>query len=83
MALAVGSGGDGLPGSSNGRRGGGGGSGYVAFSVEFPTKPYFEMFVIAPSEFGDYYVKEIETNRTIVVGRRGNDAFNEDGGAGL
>ena len=82
VALAIGTGGDGEYSA------GGGGSGYVAHSVDLlPAAAYVRMIAFAGAQSEDSYVKDVASDSIIVLGEKGMDSpyssgNNADGGAG-
>ena len=78
VLIAIGGGGKG--------RYGGGGSGHVNHTTNFPQKSYMKMRVHPGSAQEDSYVIDLATNSNIVRGRKGQDGGpgdgDYDGGAG-
>ena len=75
VAIAIGGGGKG--------DWGGGGSGHVDHTTNFPQKAYIKMAVHPGSGGEDSYIRELGSNRDgeLVRGRRGNDVDGSGNGA--
>ena len=74
VAIAIGGGGRG--------DWGGGGSGHVNHTTNFPKKAYVKMKVHPGKAGEDSFVIDLATNSDIVRGRKGQDAQSNNGGAG-
>ena len=74
VAIAIGGGGKGYRG--------GGGSGHVNHTTNFPKKAYVKMRVHPGKAGEDSFVIDLATNIEIVRGRKGQDGDGDNGGAG-